>query len=111
MIARDRNVGLERELVRVAHARAGVGVPVDPAEPTSLDVVADARCAPGPVRLPRDFLGEAREELADARNYCVWEACEHYGRDDPESVERYQRAMRWLTAVTRAWHECEQAGP
>jgi hypothetical protein len=43
-------------------------------EPTALVTLAESRAGAGPVQSIdiRDFVQEAREELADARNYLVW---------------------------------------
>ena len=108
MIERPRDVALERQLTRMAHQAAGVAVPMDEREPTHLDAYADYRAQPGGVRVPRQFIQEAREELADARNYLVWEACAHhagYMAGDPESCARFEHAMRVLGKVCEAWRE------
>lgn len=108
MIERARDPLLERRLSRLAHQAAGVHVPMDEAEPTALDAYAERRCHPGPLRLPRSWMTEAAEELADCRNYLLWEASEHhagYLAGELESCERFEHAMRTLAAVARAWHE------
>ncbi len=108
MIERPRAIRLERHLTRLAHEAAGIPVPLDKHEPTSLDAYADWRCDPGPIRVPRDFIDEARQEAADARNYLVWEACAHwlgYVEGDPESCRRFEHAMRSLSAVALLWRE------
>ncbi len=108
MIDRPRAIKLERHLTRLAHQANGVAVPLDENEPTHLDVYADFRAHPGGIKVPRDFLQEVREELADARNYAVWEACAHwlgYVDGDPESCRKFEHAMRVLGKVAEAWRE------
>lgn len=107
-VERPRNIALERALSRMAHQAGGVHVPLEEHAPTSLDVYAERRAHPGGVMVPRSFMTEAAEELADCRSYLLWQACEHYEgylAGDLESCERFEHAMRVLAAVARAWHE------
>jgi hypothetical protein len=101
-VTRPRNVPLEVELVDLA-ARAA-GYPSD----AGLSRFADARAWPGGVnpRTPDGWRQEVAEELADARNYLLWEIEEVYeqvlaGGGDACTV--YERNMRVLTAVLAAW--------
>jgi hypothetical protein len=71
---------------------------------SELTELADARALPGPVEVDgRCFVNEAREELADARSYLVWE---HYqrradgGADDDRELAAIERA---LAALATAW--------
>lgn len=108
MTEKPRDPLLERQLTRMAHQSAGVAVPMDERAPTGLDVYAERRTHPGPLRLPRVWMTEAAEELADARNYLVWEAISHYPgyhAGDLEACARFEHAMRTLAAVTVAWRE------
>ena len=108
MIERPRDVALERKLSRMAHQAAGVMVPMDETTPTQIDTYAERRCHPGPLRLPRSWMTEAAEELADCRNYLLWEATAHhagYLAGDLDACARFEHAMRTLAAVTVAWRE------
>ncbi len=108
MSERQRNPQLERTLSRLAHQAGGVSVPLDDRAPTALDEYAERRCHPGPLRLPRVWMTEAAEELADCRNYLLWEATayyEGYQAGDPEACRRFEHAMRTLAAVAKAWRE------
>jgi hypothetical protein len=71
---------------------------------SELTELADARALPGPVEVDgRCFVTEAREELADARSYLVWE---HYqrradgGADDGPDLQLLELA---LAALATAW--------
>lgn len=108
----ERPLPLERELVDIAAAAAGLQPP-GPGKRhpvvVSLDAFADHRAHPGPVRAgDRDLLLEAAEELADCRHYLTWQASlarpgllagEH------AATVKYDRAMRALSAVIVAWGE------
>ena len=102
-LARDLDV--ERELTLIAGQAAGV----TEATVLSLDQYAEQRAHDGPVRVhDRDLLVELAEELADARNYAVWEARRTQPgliAGDHEATCRYDRALRTLAAVQRAWRE------
>lgn len=98
----DRDPALERQLLDLA-ARAA-GLPPD----NGLHDFADHRAHPGPVRLPRDFDREVREEIADAANYVRWTIQESYPAflaGDAAAGDAYERHMRVLVKLTEAWHE------
>jgi hypothetical protein len=76
----------------------------------SINDNAKARTLPGPLRMPRDLLAEAGEELLDARNYLAWSAALAYEQmeaGDHEATVRHDRAMRTLSAVIVAWKELQ----
>lgn len=107
----DRDHGLERYLLDIAAQAAGH------TRPEGLSVVGDDgglgafaahRAGDAGVRLPRDFDREIAEELADACNYARWQIQQHHAAflaGDAEAVDAYERMMRVLSALTRAWHE------
>lgn len=98
----DRDTRLERELLSIA-ARAA-GLPVD----SGLHEFASSRALPGPVRLPRDFDQEIREEIGDAANYVCWKIQEIYPAfltGDPVAADTYERMMRVLVKLNEAWNE------
>jgi hypothetical protein len=98
----ERDPALERELLDTA-ARS-LGLPSD----HGLGALASARAYPDPVRLPRDFDQEIREELADAANYARWAIQETHARllaGDPDVADGYERRMRVLAALVHAWRE------
>jgi hypothetical protein len=98
----DRDVRLERELVDLAARAASLN------GDAGLSAFADARSWPGPVRDGLDWDSEAREELADCRNYLCWGVQEVHARmlaGDPRAADEYERRMRALSAVVKAWHE------
>lgn len=109
MSERARNLDLERELVDLA-ARAA-GFPAD----GGLSTYADSRALPGGVRQrsPERWRQEIAEELADARNYLVWEIEVIHGAmmgGDPDACEIYLRNMSTLRAVVAAWWSLVRAG-
>jgi hypothetical protein len=100
VVARDHT--LERELTELA-ARS-VGLVGD----GGIGAFADFRALPGGVR-PRSLEAwrrEVAEELADARNYCLWWAQSVYRAmlaGESAACEEYERAMRALAGVLVAW--------
>ena len=73
---------------------------------TSLSNYADMRAHDGGVRLGRNLRVDALEELADARNYLVWDTEDHwpaYEAGDLEAGERVAENMAALSGVLRAW--------
>lgn len=98
---RPRNVALERELTDGA-ARAAGFVNGD----GGLTALAEHRALPGGVRLELDDIREAREELADCRNYLVWgieRIHDQYLAGDPFAADRLVKNMDALAGVVRAW--------
>lgn len=73
-----------------------------------LNAMADARALPGPVQLSgRDFVIEAREELADARNYLVWH---HRERRLADAADDELAALeRAIAALAIAWQSLDAA--
>lgn len=69
-----------------------------------LTALGDARALPGPVQVTgreRSFITEAREELADARNYLVWH---HRDRRLNDAADDELAALeRALAALAIAW--------
>jgi hypothetical protein len=58
------------------------------------------------VRYGLDDIREAREELADCRNYLVWgieRIHDAYLAGDPDAADRMVMNMDALVAVVRAW--------
>jgi hypothetical protein len=99
---RERNLKLERELTDLA-CEAG-GLPG--AGGRNIRAFADGRALPGGVRLTLDADREAAEELADARNYLVWGIVAIYPAvlaGEPNACANYERRMRALTALIKAW--------
>lgn len=101
---RSRNPGLERELDALA-ARS-VGFPSD----GGLGRYADQRALPGGVhhRNADDWDREVAEELADARNYCVWGIEAVWAQvqaGDAEACDQYERRLRALSRIIGAWHD------
>lgn len=72
-VARRAHAAIARERRRTYEASRANGI-----EPVELVRLAEERAGVAPVRdLPRrDFVQEAREELADCRNYLVWLAAQ-----------------------------------
>jgi hypothetical protein len=99
---RPRDVALERSLTVLAAQAAGF---TDGTH--GLDDFADQRAHPGGVRV-RDLERDVLEELADARNYCVWviePLWEAHLAGDPEASATVERCLRALAGVVRAWRE------
>jgi hypothetical protein len=102
----ERNPALERKLTRMAHQAEGVAVPFDENLPTSLDAYSESRTAPGPLRYPRNWPNEGRQEVGDCRNYYVWEAIDNYEgylAGESEASEKFSHAMWVLAAVAEVW--------
>lgn len=100
---RERNLPLEREVTLTAAKAVGLAH-----ASVSLRDFADARCMPGPIRLPRDWDQEAAEEIADCANYLVWALTEDYAgylSGEPEPTARFERRMRALSRLVEAWHD------
>jgi hypothetical protein len=98
----DRDPRLERELVDLAARAASLS------GDHGLSAYAEHRAWPGPVRDGLDWDQEAREELADCRSYLCWGIQEVHARmlaGDPVAADLYERRMRALSAVVKAWHE------
>lgn len=98
----DRDPALGSYLVDIATRAAGLS------SDHGLNALAEHRALPGPVRLPRDFDQEIREEIADARNYIIWaiqELYEAYVAGDPQAADDYERRMRALSRLVQAWVE------
>ena len=98
---RERDIHLERVLsLDAAYA-------VNLSSTGGIDEYADLRAHPGGVRADLDADQEAREELADARNYLLWGiepiyAMVRSGRS--QYAADYERRMRALSHVHQAWH-------
>ena len=93
----------EHELVQIAAQAAEL-------ESTGAELTAYAnqRARPGGVRTAADFDDETAQELADARNYLVWgieQVLDAARAGDQEASRDYERRMRALVAVIRAYHE------
>lgn len=70
---------------------------------SDLNQLADARALPGPVEhAGRCFVTEAREELADARNYLAWQ---HRLRGDVGSDAELTALERAIAALVVAWEQ------
>jgi hypothetical protein len=98
---RPRDVDLERRLTEDATKQAGY---VD--GDRGLTAMAEERALPGGVRYGLDDIREAREELADCRNYLVWgieRIHDAYLAGDPDAADRMVMNMDALVAVVRAW--------
>ena len=84
-----------------------VGAPIGTTRPAAdmLSHFAGTRIAPGPVQLPdgRSLPQEAREELADARNYLTWEIIRRVD-EDRDTGALYDA----LGHVLRAWQALEE---
>lgn len=92
----ERHVYLER-----THTiAAGEAYGLDPEAVAGLISFAEDRALDGPVRLDRDFVQEIAEEIADARNYCVWELIHNR---DPEIEAVDERVMRAHALLAQAW--------
>ncbi len=100
---RDRDIAREHRLVNVAAESADlhrIGA--------ELNAYADQRALPGGVRTLADWDDETAQELADARNYLVWgieQVYEAANAGDEEASRDYERRMRALVAVVRAYYE------
>jgi hypothetical protein len=98
----ERDHRLEVELVDLAARAAGLN------GDHGLSAFAEHRAWPGPVREGPDWDREAREELADCRSYLCWGVQQVYAgmlAGDPVALDAYERRMRALSAVVKAWHE------
>lgn len=105
-VARRCRPGLARLMVRdvvfggewTRSAASAVNAPVE-----DLIRFADTRAKDGPVKgLPgRDLIREGLEELADARNYVVWEAQRQYEGHKPDSgvIEHLGTALGYVAAA------------
>lgn len=72
-----------------------------------LDDLADRRAHPGGVRPDLDADREAREELADARNYLLWgieRVHARYLEGDQDAGDEVRRRLTALSYVIEAWH-------
>jgi hypothetical protein len=97
-----RDPAHEREMVALAARAAGL------TGDGGLNAYSESRIWPGPVRDGLDWDQEAREELADCRSYLCWGVLEVYAAmlaGDPRAADLYERRMRALSAVVKAWHE------
>lgn len=97
----DRDLDLERRLIRIAAQAAGVS------GDAGLRNFANRRSPLTPVDLPRDFDEETREEIADGVNYLTWGVQETYEQvlaGDGAACADYERRMRTLTLLVKAWH-------
>lgn len=102
MIEFERNRRLEDELVTAAlHHELTLAFLRRAAH--ELNAFADERALPGPVRRRdgQDFVQEAREELADARNYLVWHA--QVLRREADADARLVKVYRALVALVETW--------
>lgn len=98
---RARDLDLERRLTALAAQAAGFTTDGD------LGPFADGRAHPGGVRETFDAKIEIAEELADARNYCVWgieRVWDGYIAGDAQAASEYSRYMACLVGVVTAWH-------
>lgn len=98
---RDRDPLLERSLMETAVRAAGLS------SDGGLGAYADLRAYPGGVRVDLDADQEAREELADARNYLTWGIEPIFAQvrlGDSEFASDYERRLRSLSYVVAAWH-------
>lgn len=99
---RPRDHAVERDLIDLAARAAGYS------DDGGLIAYAEHRAMPGGVRVGVDWDQEAREELADASHYLRWGIQTVYAgflAGDLEAGEAYERRMRALAGVIRAWHE------
>lgn len=101
---RDRNIELERLLTDLAADSVGIK-----AWGSKISGFADFRAYPGGVRVEgRDLEMDYAEELADARNYAVWiieQIHAAYMAGDPIACDTYERIMRSLRWVIKAFQE------
>lgn len=77
----------------------------NPLTAAHLSAFADRRAWEGGV-WPKDLEQEAREELADARNYLVWRlepVWKDYLAGDTEAGKTVARCLSALSAVVTAW--------
>lgn len=104
----SRDLGRERDLTARAADTQNVKADV-------LNAFAELRAGDGPVRerALRDFGLEVVEELADARNYCVWWldqiAVAASGSVDELPGEITEQIALSLAAVTVAFHHADRA--
>jgi hypothetical protein len=97
-----RDPALERHLVDIACRAAG-----HPTGDAGLSELADARALPMGIRPDIDALQEAREELADLRNYLVWGVTLIYPlvvAGEPEALDLYSMLMGALAGTVGTWH-------
>lgn len=97
---RPRDRGLEQRLVALAAQVCGRS------DDGGLLAYAGRRAHPGGVRVELDADKEAAEELADCCNYLVWgiqQVWPAYQAGDPDAARVYERRMRTLVTVVRAW--------
>ena len=97
----------EREITAAAARMYGV-------DSDRLCTFADMRAVDGPVRTDgRDLIREALEEMADGRNYAVWEmlrlALEPPERDDESVGRAHQHLGLALGAIATAYHHLRVA--
>lgn len=98
VLVRERQPTVEDAIVAEAAKVAGYSYVQD------LNDYAHARAHPGGVRLTgRDLLRELREEIADGRNYLVWDIMECQVAGDPDGrIPALTRALACLVAAWRA---------
>jgi hypothetical protein len=102
---RPRNIELERKLTADA-AKDGGGV--GPIPDRGLSKLAEDRAWPGGLRPGVDWRREAQEEMADCRNYLVWEIealHDAYEAREPWACDRMAQNMNALIRLTQAWRE------
>lgn len=100
MIARD--FALERHLVDIACRASG-----HPTGDGGLSALADSRAWPEGIRPDLAALQEAREELADLRNYLVFGVTLIYPAvvaGEPEALDLYSQLMGALAGTVDTWH-------
>jgi hypothetical protein len=109
---RERDPGLERQLTDLAALAAGYRKPGPVgrlvADDHGLRDYADHRTHPGPLRTPRDWDQEAREEMADCANYLVWGLVEDYDgyvAGEPVATARFERRLRALVKQVESWRD------
>lgn len=107
-IARRAHADIARERRRTFEAGRANGI-----EPVELVHLAEARAGIAPVRdlARRDFVQEAREELADCRNYLVWLAAQvdHWAHLAPHlAVALRSRIALAIGVVAQVFEHVEQ---
>jgi hypothetical protein len=98
--SRPRNEALEAEIIGMA-TRV-----IDRFDDAGLSAYADTRTLPGGIRTDQNWRDHARQELADCRNYLVWDTEDHwdaYQAGDGLAGARVAENLGALSQLVKLW--------
>lgn len=105
---RPRDFALERQLDELAARSAGHVDATGRGDDGGLGAFADRRALAGGVRADLDGIRELSEEIADGRNYVVWDVERIWPQvlaGDADASDRYARLMAAHRRLVQAWRE------